>query len=59
MAYTQGGKKWYAVTVKELKAFIACTLYMELKKLPNVYYHWTQSYPFMFCHVINQLFPKD
>ena len=32
VAYTQGGEKWYAVIVEELKAFIACTLYSRRTK---------------------------
>lgn len=27
---------WYPVTVKELKVFLATSLYMGMKKLPNV-----------------------
>ena len=28
-------KGWYPVTVRELKAFLACSLYIDMKKLPN------------------------
>lgn len=34
--YTRGGPLWYSIDVAELKAFIALTLYMGLKKLANV-----------------------
>ena len=47
--YMRDGGKWYSITLKELKAFIACTLYMDLKKLPNVRYYWMRLEPFMYC----------
>ena len=34
MTYSRGGEKLYVVTVQELKAFIACTMYMGLKNFP-------------------------
>jgi hypothetical protein len=55
-AYTRGGEQWYDITVKDLKAFISVKLYMGLKELPQVRFYWMKSEPFLYCHVIAQLF---
>jgi hypothetical protein len=57
--YTRERLDWYNMTVKELKAFMAVKLYMGLKKLPQVRFYWKKSEPFLYCHVIVQLFSRN
>jgi hypothetical protein len=59
MTYQRGGDGWYPMTLKELKAFITCTLYMGLKRLSNVRHYWMRSEPFLYCYVISQLLSRD
>jgi hypothetical protein len=37
---TEGGAKWYNLTVPKLKAIIALSFYMGLKKQPNSKTYW-------------------
>jgi hypothetical protein len=41
-----------------LKAFFACSMYMGLKKLPNVRLYWMKSKPLLYCHVIVGMFSR-
>jgi hypothetical protein len=56
--WSKGGKEWKPLTVKELKPFIACSMYMCLKKLPNVRWYWMKSEPLLYCHVIVGMFSR-
>jgi hypothetical protein len=53
-----GRDGWYPMTIKELKVFMACTLYMGMKKLPNVKAYWAKSEEIFYCHVIAGLFTR-
>lgn len=44
------------VDVAKLKAFVAVSLYMGIKKVPNIRVFWKKSEPLLYCHVILQLF---
>jgi hypothetical protein len=54
----RGGRGWYPVTVKELKVFLAISLYMGMKKLPNVKAYWAKSEEIFYCNVIAGLFTR-
>jgi hypothetical protein len=54
----RGGRGWYPVTVRELKAFLATSLYMGMKKLPNVKAYWAKSEDIFYCNVIAGLFTR-
>lgn len=55
----RGRDGWYPVTMKELQVFMACSLYMGMKKLPNVKAYWTKLEEIFYCHVIAGLFRKN
>jgi hypothetical protein len=52
---TKGGKDWYDLDEKELQIFLAVSLYMGMKKQPNVKSYWTKSEALFFCPVISNL----
>jgi hypothetical protein len=54
----RGGRGWYPVTVRELKVFLATTLYMGMKKLPNVKAYWAKSEDIFYYNVIAGLFTR-
>jgi hypothetical protein len=54
----RGGHGWYPVTVRELKVFLATSLYMGMKKLPNVKAYWAKSEEIFYCNVIAGLFTR-
>jgi hypothetical protein len=53
-----GREGWYPVTVRELKVFMACALYMGMKKLPNKKAYWAKSEKVFYCHIIAGLFTR-
>ena len=56
---TRGRKEWYPLMVRELKAFLACSLYMNMKKLPNKNLYWAKLEKIFYCHLIIGLFTKN
>ena len=55
---TKDSKGWYTLMVKELKAFLACLLYVDMKKLPNRKAYWTKRNNFFYCHIIARIFTR-
>jgi hypothetical protein len=49
-----GGATWKELTVLELKVFLAITLYMGMKKQPNVKIYWMRAPSIFHCDVINK-----
>ena len=56
MEYTLGGREWKECTPQELKAFMICSIYIGIKKLPNMRLYWMKSKPLFYCHVIAGIF---
>jgi hypothetical protein len=54
----RGGRGWYPITVRELKVFLATSLYMTMKKLPNVKAYWAKSEEIFYYNVIVGLFTR-
>jgi hypothetical protein len=52
---SQGGEEWYDVDEKELRTFMAISLYMDMKKQPNVKNYWAKSEKLFYCPVIANL----
>ena len=52
-------QQWYSLIVKELKAFLACTLYINMKKIPNKKVYGPNLKTFFYCHLIVGLFTKE
>jgi hypothetical protein len=57
--HTEGGAKWYNLTVPELKAFIALSFYMGLKKQPNSKTYWMKVGSVFHCPIISNIMPRD
>ena len=54
-----GRMNWKLLTVQEFKVFLAITLYMGMKRQPNVQSYW-YSFPSIFhCPVISKLLSKN
>ena len=51
--------RWNPLTIKELKDFLACSLYMSMKKLPNKKAYWTKLKKNIYCFVVVRLFTKN
>jgi hypothetical protein len=56
---TKGGPKWYNLTVPELKAFIALSFYMGLKKQLNSKTYWMKVGSFFHCPTISNIMNRD
>jgi hypothetical protein len=54
----RGHDGWYPTTVSELQVFISISLYMGMKRLPNVKAYWAKSEPFFYCAVIGGLLTR-
>jgi hypothetical protein len=52
---TKGGVDWYDIDEKELRTFLAVSLYMGMKKQPYVRSYWTKSEKLFYCPVIANL----
>jgi len=49
---TYGGDNWEPLTTMEFKVFIAITLYMGIKRQPNVKTYWQKLVLFFHCPTI-------
>ena len=47
-----GRARWYPLSIKELKTFVTCSLYMGMKKLPNNKKYGAKLEKFFYCHPI-------
>jgi hypothetical protein len=56
---TPGGPTWRLFTVAGLKAFYAISIFMGLKKQPNVKTYWQRKGSFFHCPMISQIFTQD
>jgi hypothetical protein len=56
---TPGGPMWRLFTAAGLKAFFAISIFMELKKQPNVKTYWQRKGSFFHCPMISQIFTRD
>jgi hypothetical protein len=56
---TLEGPTWRRFTVAGLKAFFAISIFMGLKKQPNVKTYWQRKGSFFHCPVISQIFIRD
>ena len=52
---SKGGHDWYDMDKKELRAFMAVSLYMGMKKQLNVKSYWAKSKKLFYCLVIANL----
>jgi hypothetical protein len=52
---TKGGDDWYDMQEKELRTFLAVSLYIGMKKQPNVKSYWAKSEKLFYCPVIANL----
>jgi hypothetical protein len=55
----EGGPRWERFTIPAMKAFIACTLYIGMKKQPSVKSYWQKRGSFFHCHVISNIFTRE
>ena len=53
--HIRGGVRWKPVMVRELKAFLAITMYMGMKKQPNVRSYWLKPPSIFHCSIISNL----
>jgi hypothetical protein len=51
----KSGHDWYDMDEKELRTFLAVSLYMVMKKQPNVKSYWAKSEKLFYCPVIANL----
>jgi hypothetical protein len=56
---TRGGTSWVEFIVVELKAFIACTMLIRLKRQPNRKTYWNKRGLFYHCPVISHIFTRE
>jgi hypothetical protein len=56
---TRGGKKWKALTVAGLKAFMAIHMYMGMKKQPNYKTYWEKVGTFFHCPIIANIMTRE
>jgi hypothetical protein len=56
---TRGGPAWRNLTVPKLKAFIAASFLMDLKKQPNNKSYWSKEGSFFHCPRISKMFTCD
>jgi hypothetical protein len=49
---------WYPTSVKELQVYLSISLYMGMKRLPNVKAYWAKSEPFFYCGIIGGLLTR-
>jgi hypothetical protein len=54
-----GGRRWRRLSVAGLKAFIAISMFMGLKKQPNIKTYWEREGGFFHCPVISRIFSHD
>jgi hypothetical protein len=52
---SKGGDEWYDMDEKELRTFLAISLYMGMKKQPNVKSYWTKPEKLFYCPEIGSL----
>jgi hypothetical protein len=55
----EGGPRWERFTIPAMKAFIACTLYIGMKKQPSVKSYWQKRGSFLHCPVISNIFTRE
>ena len=53
-----GGSKWTPRTIPNLKAFLAMTMYMDMKKQPNIKTYWEKCGLFH-CPIISNIMTQD
>ena len=54
-----GGENWKDLTLPEFKVFLAITLYMGMRKQPNVKSYWMKSPSIFHCSIISNLLSRD
>jgi hypothetical protein len=54
-----GGPSWTTLTVRELRAFIACCFFMGMKKQPHQKTYWEKKGSFFRCPRISNIFSRD
>jgi hypothetical protein len=57
--HIEGGPLWYDITVAKLKAFIALSFYMDLKKQPNYKSYWMEVGSVFHFPVISNIMSCD
>ena len=55
MESTMEGPNWIALTTTSLKAFLAMTMYMSMKKQPNLKICWEKQGSFFHCSIISNI----
>jgi hypothetical protein len=53
-----GGATWELLTIAGLKAFLACTMLLGLKKQPNRKTYWARVGSFFHCPLISSIFTR-
>ena len=53
-----GGENWKDLTLPEFKVFLAITLYMGMRKQPNVKSYWMKSPSIFHCSIISNLLSR-
>jgi hypothetical protein len=53
------GKKWEALTIADLKAFMAIHMYMGMKKQPNYKTYWEKEGNFFHCPIIANIMTRE
>ena len=53
------GKNWKDLTLAKFKVFLAITLYMGMRKQPNVKSYWMKSPSIFHCSVISNVLSRD
>jgi hypothetical protein len=54
-----GGRRWKRLSVAGLKAFFAISMFMGLKKQPNIKTYWKREGGFFHCPIISHIFLRD
>jgi hypothetical protein len=54
-----GGTRWRRLSVARLKAFIAISILIGLKRQPNKKTYWNQKGSFFHCPIISSVFSRD
>ena len=55
MGSTMGGPDWVSLTTVGLKAFMSMTMYMVMKKQPNMKTYWKKQGSFFHCPTISNV----
>jgi hypothetical protein len=54
-----GSRRWRRLSIAGLKAFFAISMFMGLKKQPNIKTYWKREGGFFHCPVISRIFSRN